>query len=120
MRHKVARHKLDRPTNQRMLMLRGMVTDLLRVGYLRTTLAKAKALQPLAEKTISNARVDNFNRRRRASALITDKKVVEQLFLEVAPTYREVNGGYTRITKLGRRAGDSAEIAVIELIQYAD
>lgn len=117
MRHKVARYQLDRPTHQRLLMFRTMVTDLLRVEHLKTTLAKAKAIQPITEKMITLAGQDDFNRRRRASAFITDKKVVVRLFEEIAPNFREINGGYTRITKLGRRAGDSAEMAVIEIIQ---
>lgn len=117
MRHKVAKYQLDRPTHQRLLMFRTMVTDLIRVGHMKTTLAKAKAIQPITEKMVTLAKRDNFNTRRRASEFVVDKKVIVQLFEDVAPNYRDVNGGYTRITKLGRRAGDSAEMALIELIQ---
>lgn len=101
-----------------MLMLRNMATDFLRIGYMQTTLAKAKAVQPIVEKLISDARTDNLARRRSALSFIMDKKVVSELYSTIGPRYREVNGGYTRLTKLGQRPGDAAHIAVLELVQH--
>ena len=117
MRHRISQRKLGRSSNQRKLMFRVMVTNLLRHGRMTTTTAKAKSVRPLAEKWITIGTEDNFNTRRKATAYLTEKAVVEKLFTEVGPKYKDTNGGYTRITKLPPRAGDAADMAVIELVE---
>ena len=116
MRHRIAGRKLSRPTGHRMLMLRGLVTDLLRFESVQTTDAKAREMRRMAEKTITLGKKRTLHSRRKASAILTDKSVVSKLFDDIAPRYEERSGGYTRITKLGPRKGDAAEMAVIELV----
>lgn len=108
--------KLGRPTAHRMAILRAMVTFLLENGKIETTLARAKEVSSLTEKYITMAKRNDLHRKRRALAFITKEAVVKKLFDEIAPKYSEVNGGYTRITKLGPRRGDAAEMSIIELI----
>ena len=103
------------PDNER-LILKNLATSLIEHGSVRTTLAKAKAVRPLTEKIITKARKGDLHSRRVILRTITDNEVVTKLFDEVAPRYSERPGGYTRITKIGPRRGDGAEMAVIELI----
>ena len=91
-------------------------TSLIAEGKVETTLAKAKAVRPLAEKIITKAGKGDLHARRVVLRTITDNEVVTKLFDEVAPEYVDRPGGYTRITKLGPRRGDGAEMAVIELV----
>jgi large subunit ribosomal protein L17 len=97
-------------------ILANLATDLIDHGKVKTTLAKAKAVRPLAEKIITKARRGDLHARRTVLKTITDNTVVTKLFDEVAPQYAERPGGYTRITKLGPRRGDGTEMAVIELV----
>jgi large subunit ribosomal protein L17 len=90
---------------------------LLTHGKITTTEAKAKELRSLAEKMITLGKDGSLASRRRALAFITDKKVVEKLFNEVAPMYSDQAGGYTRLIKLGRRVGDNAPLVQIQLIK---
>ena len=108
--------KLGRPTAQRTAMLRAMVTFLLENGKIETTVTRAKEVSAMTEKFITIAKVENLQNKRMAMAFITKEDVVKKLFKEIAPKYVDRNGGYTRITKLGPRRGDAAEMAVIELI----
>lgn len=108
--------KLGRATAHRIAMLRALVTFLLENGKIETTLSRAKEVRAMAEKMITLAKVDTLHNKRMAFAFITKKEVVRKLFNEIAPKYKDRNGGYTRITKLGPRRGDAAEMAVIELI----
>ena len=108
--------KLGKPTDQRMAMLRQQVTALLENGRMETTLMRAKEVAPIAEKMITLGKNDSLASRRQAYSFITKKDVVVKVFNEIAPRYAERNGGYTRITKLGPRRGDAAEMAVIELV----
>lgn len=108
--------KLGRETAHRTAMLRAMVTFLLENGRIETTVSRAKEVSALTEKFITVAKVDNLSNKRKALAFITKEDVVSKLFTEIAPKYADKNGGYTRITKLGPRRGDAAEMAVIELI----
>ena len=111
--------KLGRATAHRLAMLRAMVTFLLENGKIETTLYRAEEVQSQVEKMITLAKENTLHHKRLASAFITKKDVVRKLFDEIAPQYVNVNGGYTRITKLGPRRGDAAEMAIIELIpQY--
>ncbi len=108
--------KLGRDTAHRTAMLRAMVTFLLENGKIETTVTRAKEVSAMTEKFITIAKVENLQNKRMAMAFITKEDVVKKLFKEIAPKYVDRNGGYTRITKLGPRRGDAAEMAVIELI----
>jgi large subunit ribosomal protein L17 len=92
------------------------VTSFLEKERIRTTLAKAKAARPLAEKMITLARKDTLHAKRQAFSFIYKKPVVKKLFEELGPRFSERPGGYTRIVKIGPRAGDGAEMAILELI----
>ena len=116
LRHKISGRQFGRASGPRKAMFRIMVTDLLRHGQIKTTVAKAKAIRPLTEKMVSLGKGGTLHDRRQAAAFITDKSVVKAVFDEIAPRFEERNGGYTRITRLGVRAGDAAEMALIELI----
>ena len=98
-------------------MFRGMVTDLLRHGRITTTVAKAKEVRSLAERMVTHGKKGSAHDRRKAAAFITDSKVVDLVFDELAERYQDRNGGYTRIIKLGPRKGDAAEMAVLELVE---
>lgn len=117
MRHRVAGRKLSRKSSHRKMLFRNQVTELLRHGKIVTTQAKAKEVRPLAEEMITLGKRGDLHSRRQALAFITDRKVVKKLFDEIAPKYESRNGGYTRIFKLGRRLGDGAPIAQIELVE---
>ena len=116
LRLKISGRQFGRASGPRRAMFRIMVTDLLRHGQIKTTVAKAKAIRPLTEKMVSLGKGGTLHDRRQAAAFITDKSVVKAVFDEIAPRFEERNGGYTRITRLGVRAGDAAEMALIELI----
>ena len=109
--------KLGRPTAHRIAMLRGMVTLLLENGQIETTLARAKEVRSMAEKMITLGKKNTLASRRAALAYITKESVVTKLFTEIAPSYANRNGGYTRILKLGNRRGDAAEMAIVALIK---
>lgn len=108
--------KLGKATDQRRAMLRQQVTDLLEKGRMETTLYRAKEIAPLTEKMITLGKKKDLNAYRQALAFITREEVAKKVFDEVAPKYAERNGGYTRITRIGTRRGDAAEMAVIELV----
>ena len=116
MRHLVAQKKLGRSTPHRRAMLRNMATDFFRHGRTETTAIKAKALRPVVEKLITKARTGTLAARRAALGYLMDKDVVHNLFEEIAPKYKTRPGGYTRIMKIGFRAGDAADMAIIELV----
>lgn len=104
------------PAHER-LILANLATDLFRYGKIRTTVAKAKRLRPLAERLITKAKKGDLHNRRQVLQVITDKSVVHTLFTEIGPRYKNRPGGYTRITKIGNRRGDNAPMAVIELVE---
>ena len=108
--------KLGRPTDHRQAMLRGLVTYLLENGRIETTVTRAKEVRAMTEKYITLAKDNTLNSKRQALAFITKEDVVAKLYNEIAPKYRDVNGGYTRIVKTGPRRGDAAEMAIIELV----
>ncbi|MBQ8831701.1 MAG: 50S ribosomal protein L17 [Oscillospiraceae bacterium] len=108
--------KLGKTTDQRRAMLRQQVTDFLANGKMETTVTRAKEIAPLAEKMITLGKKNTLASRRQALAFITKEDVVTKVFKELAPQYAERNGGYTRITKIGPRRGDAAEMAIIELV----
>lgn len=104
------------PAHER-LMLANLATALFEHGRITTTQAKAKRMQPLAERMITFAKRGDLQARRRVLTVIRDKGVVHELFTEIGPRYANRNGGYTRITKLGPRKGDNAPMVQIELVE---
>ena len=108
--------KLGKTTAQRMAMLRQQVTDLLDKGRMETTVTRAKEIAPMAEKMITLGKAKDLASYRQTLSFITREDVAKKVFDEVAPKYADRNGGYTRITRIGARRGDAAEVAVIELI----
>ncbi len=108
--------KLGKTTAQRMAMLRQQVTDFLDTGRMETTVTRAKEIAPMAEKMITLGKAKDLAAYRQALSFITREDVAKKVFDEIAPKYAERNGGYTRITRVGTRRGDAAEVAVIELV----
>lgn len=108
--------KLGKPTDQRMAMLRAMVTYLLEHGRIKTTVTRAKEVAPLAEKMITLAKKGDLAAYRQALSFITKEDVAHKLFNEIADKYTARDGGYTRIVRMGPRRGDAAEMALIELV----
>ena len=108
--------KLGRPSDHRMAMLRAMVTYLLENGKIETTVTRAKEVRSLTEKMITVAKDNTLAAKRQALAFVTKEDVVKKLFDEIAPKYKDVNGGYCRIIKTGPRRGDAAEMCIIELV----
>ena len=108
--------KLGKPTDQRMAMLRQQVTDFLENGKMETTLSRAKEIAPLAEKMITLGKKNTLATRRQALSFMTREDAVTKVFSELAPRFASREGGYTRITKIGPRRGDAAEMAIIELV----
>ena len=108
--------KLGKTTDQRMAMLRQMVTDFLDNGKMETTVTRAKEVAPVAEKMITLAKQNNLASYRQALAYITKEDVAKKLFDEIGPKYADRNGGYTRVVRIGARRGDAAEMAIIQLV----
>ena len=99
------------------MILANLATELFRHGRIRTTHAKAKTVQPVAERMVSLAKRGDVHSRRQVLQVIRDKDVVHKLFADVGPAFSERNGGYTRVLKLGPRKGDAAPMALIELVE---
>lgn len=116
MRHRVGGRHLNRSSGHRKALYRNLVTDLLDHEKIITTEAKAKEIRGMAEKMVTYGKKGGLHSRRQALSFITDEKVVEKLFQELAPRYTERPGGYTRIVKLGRRLGDGAPMVQIEFV----
>lgn len=108
--------KLGRTSDHRKAMLRAMVTYLLENGKIESTVTRAKEVRSMAEKMITTAKTNELHNKRQVLSYVTKESVVKKLFDEIAPKYADRNGGYTRITKLGPRRGDAAEMAIIELV----
>ena len=108
--------KLGRETSHRNLMLRNLVTDLLRNGRIETTVTRAKETRRMAEKMITLAKRGDLHARRQVLAFVQEEAVVKNLFDNVAQQYADRNGGYTRMYKKGPRRGDGAEMVILELV----
>lgn len=108
--------KLGRATDHRMSMLKGMVTFLLEKGQIETTHTRAKEVSALTDKMITLGKTNTLASRRQAAAFLKKESVLAKLFNEIAPTYKDRNGGYTRVLKIGPRRGDGAEMAIIALV----
>jgi large subunit ribosomal protein L17 len=117
MRHASSGRRLGRTTSHRIAMFRNMVTSLLQHEKITTTDSKAKELRPITEKLITLGKRGDLHAVRQAATYIRDKKVVTKLFETIAPRYKERDGGYTRIIKLGIRQGDNANVSIIELVE---
>ena len=116
MNHRKTGRKLGRSSAHRKSLFRNMVTSLLDHEQIQTTDAKAKELRGVAEKMITLGKRGTLHARRQALQTIRSKDVTAKLFSELADRYRERPGGYTRVIKLGQRAGDAAPMAIIELV----
>ncbi len=116
MRHQKSGRKLNRDSSHRKAMFSNMVASLIKHELIRTTLPKAKELRRFAEPLITLAKVDSVANRRLAFARLRDKVAVGKLFVEIGPRYVSRPGGYLRLLKCGFRAGDSAPMAYVELV----
>jgi large subunit ribosomal protein L17 len=116
MRHKRGGSKLGRLTAHRWALFRNLLTALFTHERITTTLAKAKAVRPLADHMVTLAKQDNLHARRQALALVPDVAVVHRLFDTIGPAFSDVRGGYTRILQMGTRRGDAAPVAILELV----
>ena len=119
MRHLKSGRKLNRSPSHRQAMLRNMATSLLRHDRITTTDAKAKELRGWADWLITLGKDGSLHARRQALAFVQEKAVVARLFNELGPRFRDRQGGYTRIVKVGRRRGDAAPLSIIELMPVA-
>ena len=119
MRHRVAGRKLSRHTQHRRWMFRNMLVSLLDHERLKTTLAKAKELRMWADKIITLGKRNDLHARRQAFALLRSEDIVKKLFEEIAPRFKDRQGGYTRIYRIGWRRGDAAPLSLIELVTAA-
>ena len=108
--------KLGRTSDHRNAMLRAMVTFLFENGKIETTVTRAKEVRNVADKMITLAKDNSLHSKRQIYSYITKEDVAKKLMDQIAAQYTERNGGYTRITKIGPRRGDNAEMAIIELI----
>lgn len=118
MRHAVHGRKLGRTSAHRRAMFRNQLASLVEHERIITTLEKAKELRPIFEKTITQGKRGTLHARRRVRRWISNRQLVQRLFDDIAPRFEDRQGGYTRITKLGPRKGDGAEMAVLELVDY--
>ena len=116
MRHRKGGVKLGRTTSHREAMFKNMVTSLFKHNSIKTTDVKAKELRKWADRMITLAKRGDLHARRQALAVIREKSVVHKLFNEAIERFSDKNGGYTRITKVGFRKGDSAPVSIIEII----
>ncbi|VAW32705.1 LSU ribosomal protein L17p [hydrothermal vent metagenome] len=120
MRHGKAGRRLGRTTSHRRAMVRNMVTSLLDYERIVTTTPKAKEVRRVAEKMITLAKRGDLHARRQALAFIKDKLIVAKLFDTLRDEYMDRNGGYTRIIQTGKRIGDAAPMAILELVNYRE
>lgn len=118
MRHRKKVKKLGRTASHRRATLKNMATALINHHQIKTTLGKAKAARSYVEKLITTGKKDSVHARRQAFKLLQNRTLVKKLFDEIAPSFSDRNGGYTRVVKLGPRTGDGAEMAVLQLVGF--
>lgn len=116
MRHRVKKAILSRTKGPREALLRNLATSVILYEKVTTTKAKAKFVRPLVEKAITVGRSASLNARRQLHAMLMVDNAVKKIVSEIGPKYKDRAGGYTRITPLGRREGDAAEMVRIELV----
>merc|ERR1719424_2056915 len=115
-RHGVKLKKLNRPADQRKALLRGLTTELIRHGRIRSTLAHCKEVRSTADHMVTLAKRGDLHARRQALAYIHDKQLVHAIFEAAAERYGDREGGYTRVLRDGYRRGDNSEMGIIELL----
>ncbi len=115
MRHRRKGPKLNRTSAHRTAMGANLATALLTHGRIQTTAAKARLARGIAEKAITLGKQNTLHARRQAISLLRNKPISYRLFDEIAPVFKDVQGGYTRVLKLGARQGDAAEMVLLEL-----
>jgi len=120
MRHQSAGRKLNRNSSHRVALARSQATALFRHGRIKTTLTKAKNLQPYVEKLITTARGGDLHARRLVAREIQDVEILRKIMDDIGPRYADRAGGYTRIYRLGHRRGDATQEAFIELVQQGE
>lgn len=120
MRHQKLKYRLGKTSSHRKALMSNLSLALFKYERIVTTLTKAKALRGEAEKLITLAKRGDLHARRQVLKVLTEDKVVQKLFDDVGPRFADRNGGYTRVRKLGRRRGDAAEMAFIELVDYME
>src|SRR5271157_5367330 len=116
MRHKYAGYKLKRPVDSRNSLLRNLTTSVIENERIITTVPKAKAVRPWVERMITLAKTDTLHSRRQAAMVLRTPASVKKLFDTLGTRFGQREGGYTRITRLGPRKGDGAELAMLELV----
>ncbi len=117
MKHHKNFRKFGREKNQRHSFIKGLAINLIRNGKIETTEARAKEIRPFVEKLVTLGKVDSVSRRRLVSGRILNQEAeTKKVFNEYAPKYKDVAGGYIRITKLGQRIGDGSNMAIIEFV----
>ena len=116
MRHLKSGSKLGRQPAHRRATLRNLVTNLIEKERIETTILRAKAARPLAERLITLGKRDSLHARRQAAAFLTTPGATKKLFSELAPRFAQRQGGYTRIVRSGWRIGDGAELAILEFL----
>jgi large subunit ribosomal protein L17 len=117
MRHRHGYRKLNRTSSHRKALLKNLAIALVKYGKIETTTPKAKELQSYFEKLITKARVADFNTHRYIFAFLQDKECTKKLIEEIAPEYKDRNGGYTKVYKTALRRGDAACMSIIELVK---
>ena len=120
MRHRNSGRQLSRNASHRHALMRNMATSLLRHETIRTTVPKAKELRRVVEPLITLAKIDSIGKRRLAFSRLRDEAVVEKLFADLGPRFKARAGGYTRILKMEPRPGDSADMALMQLVESLD
>lgn len=118
MRHRKGYRKLSKNTNQRKALLKGLAVSLFEHGRITTTLARAKELRPYAEKLVTIAKKQSAFAHRQIFSRLQNKDITKKLMNELGPMFQDRPGGYTRVLKTGRRLGDNAEMAMIELVGF--
>lgn len=117
MRHKIRGRKLGRERDHRVLMLKNLVSSLVEHGRINTTEAKAKEIRSMAERVITYGKKGTVHHRRLTYKILKNRDLVKKVFDELAPTFIDRNGGYTRVLKNGYRKGDCAPMAIIEFVK---
>ena len=117
MRHRIVGRGLGRSSGERRSLFRNQLVSLVLHERIRTTEAKARELQPMAEDLIALGRDDTVQNRTRATSILANNLMVRKLFEDIGPRYADRNGGYTRIYKLGRRPGDGSLVCQLELVE---
>jgi large subunit ribosomal protein L17 len=116
MRHQKGNKKLNKPTDQRLAMLKSLVISLFENQKIKTTDLRAKEASKLASRLITLSKVDTLHSRRQALKVLPNKSIIKILFSDIKDKFKDRNGGYTRVTKLGLRRGDAATISLLELV----